>query len=123
PLTATITSEKPTARLLGTGTTICVDVHELGTTEIPPNVTALLPCVAPKFVPLIVTGPPTGLTGPTDGDILVIVGAVCPRVRISENSSSNMILGIMLVRAFIFFVVSFGTPNLCCGKDFNLKFA
>ena len=36
------------------------------------SVTVLLPCVVPKFVPVIVTGMPTG---PDVGEIALIVGA------------------------------------------------
>ena len=46
----------------------------------PANVTVLPVAVLPKFVPLMVTEPPTGLIGPTIGERLVIVG-VCARTE------------------------------------------
>ncbi len=45
----------------------------VGVAAVPLNVTVLLPCVAPKLVPVIVTAVPTG---PLVGDRLVRVGAV-----------------------------------------------
>ncbi len=77
PFTVTITSTKPGAKLLGTGATIFVSLQRLGIDAVPPKVTVLLPWVDPKPVPLIVTDPPTGLTGPTVGDMLVMLGADC----------------------------------------------
>jgi len=78
PLTVTTTSTKPGARELGTGATIFVSLHELGVEATLPKVTVLLlPCVAPKPDPLMVTDPPTGLTGPTEGEMLVILGTDC----------------------------------------------
>ena len=44
----------------------------VGVAAVPLNVTVLVPCVAPKFVPVIVTDVPTG---PLVGDRLVSVGA------------------------------------------------
>ncbi len=45
----------------------------VGVAVVPLNVTVLVPCVAPKFAPVIVTEVPTG---PLAGVRLVIVGAV-----------------------------------------------
>src|SRR4051812_15211179 len=47
--------------------------HEVGAAVVPLNVTVLVPCDAPKFVPAIVTAVPTG---PLLGNRLVNVGAV-----------------------------------------------
>ena len=44
----------------------------VGVAVVPLNVTVLVPCVAPKFVPVIVTDVPTG---PLVGDRLVMLGA------------------------------------------------
>ena len=71
----TTTSTMPTAKLDGTGTTTDVSLQELGVAATPPKVTA--PGEAPKPEPLIVTGLPTGLTGPKDGDRLLMLGADC----------------------------------------------
>ena len=56
---------------VGTGTLIEVFVHELGVPGVPLNVTVLVPCVAPKLVPLIVTDTPTA---PEVGVKLVMLG-------------------------------------------------
>src|SRR5258708_17625875 len=54
PLTVTTTSSKPEPRLAGTGTPeIRVAVHDVGLTVTPPTVTALLPWVLPKLVPVM----------------------------------------------------------------------
>ena len=59
-------------RAAGTGTTMLVADQVVGVALVPLNVTVLVPLVAPKFVPVIVT---TVATGPLVGDRLVSVGA------------------------------------------------
>jgi len=55
----TVTTTFPVVAPLGTGTTILVALQLVGVAEIPLNVTVLVPCDVPKFVPVIVTGVPT----------------------------------------------------------------
>src|SRR5258708_9264571 len=74
PLTIMTTSTTPGEREPGTGVIIFVSVHELGALMTPPTETVLAPCALPKPLPVIVNGAPTGLTGPTVGDIRVITG-------------------------------------------------
>src|SRR6202040_2935163 len=50
--------------------------------DVPLNFTVLVPCVVPKFVPVIVTGAPTA---PVVGDKLVIIGA-------ATNGNEELIL-------------------------------
>ena len=50
----------------------------------PLNVTALVPCEAPKFVPVIVIEVPAG---PEVGDTLVICGAPLPPVPAGLNAA------------------------------------
>jgi hypothetical protein len=57
PLTVTTTS--PVTAPAGTGATILVPLQLVAAACIPPNETVLVPCVAPKFAPAIVTGVPT----------------------------------------------------------------
>ena len=77
PLTATTTLKLPEPRLLGTGTPeIFVAVHDAGVTVTPPKLTVLLPCELPKLVPLMVIVEPTGVGGPTVGEMLLMLGAV-----------------------------------------------
>jgi hypothetical protein len=101
PPTFTMTSANPAERLDGTGTTTFVLLHEPGEAVTPPKVTKLVPCVAPNPVPLIVTGLPTGATGPTVGERLVMCGwlkqklALNVRTRKAPRSDAQM--------AFIFF--------------------
>ena len=46
--------------MLGTGATICVLLQLVGVATVEPNFNTLLPCVAPKFVPVKVTTVPGG---------------------------------------------------------------
>src|SRR5271157_2561656 len=55
----TVTMTLPVVAPLGTGTVILVPLQLVGVPEVPLNVTVLVPCVAPKFVPVIVTEVPT----------------------------------------------------------------
>ena len=56
----TVTTTFPVVAPLGTGTTMLVALQLVGVAAVPLNVTVLVPCVAPKFVPAIVTEVPTG---------------------------------------------------------------
>ena len=68
----TVTTTLPVIAPLGTGTTMLVALQLVAVpVEIPLNVTVLVPCVAPKFVPVIVTGAPTT---PEEGARLVMLG-------------------------------------------------
>jgi hypothetical protein len=56
------------------GTVVTIEVAlQLGAAVVPLNTTVLVPCVAPKFVPVIVTDAPTA---PAVGDKFVMLGAV-----------------------------------------------
>jgi len=68
----TVTTTLPVVAPAGTGTTMLDADHEVGVAAVPLNVTVLLPLLAPKPLPLIVTAV---ATGPLDGDRLVMVGA------------------------------------------------
>ena len=63
----------PVVAPLGTGTTMLVALQLVGVAAVPLNVTVLVPCDAPKFVPVIVTEVPTG---PEVGLRLVMLGGV-----------------------------------------------
>jgi hypothetical protein len=67
----TVTTTFPENAPSGTGTTIEVALQLPGMAVVPLNVTALVPCVVPKFVPVIVTEAPTA---PDAGDRFVMVG-------------------------------------------------
>jgi hypothetical protein len=73
PPTAIVT--QPVVAPLGTGTTMLVLLQLDGVAAIPLNVTVLLPCVATKFEPLIVTivpiGPELGERTPINGCTVV----------------------------------------------------
>jgi len=55
----TVTTTLPVVAPLGTGATMLVAFQLVGPAAIPLNVTVLVPCVAPKFAPVIVTDVPT----------------------------------------------------------------
>jgi len=72
---ATVTTTFPVVAPAGTGATMLVLLQLVGVAGVPLNVTVLVPCVPPKFVPVIVTNAPTG---PEVGERLAIVGAILP---------------------------------------------
>src|SRR5207249_6754376 len=55
----TVTTTFPVVAPVGTGTTMLVALQLVGVAAVPLNVTVLVPCVAPKFAPVIVTDAPT----------------------------------------------------------------
>ena len=69
---ATVTTTGPVVAPAGTGATMLVLLQLLGVAVVPLNVTVLVPWVAPKFDPLMVTDVPIG---PEVGERLVILGA------------------------------------------------
>ena len=56
----TVTTMLPVVAPLGTGTTMLVALQLVGVAAVPLKVTALLPCVESKFVPVMVMEVPTG---------------------------------------------------------------
>src|SRR5580765_906009 len=68
----TVTTTLPVVAPAGTGATMLVADQLVGVAVVPLKRTVLVPCVAPKFVPVIVTDVPTG---PVVGDKLVMLGA------------------------------------------------
>jgi hypothetical protein len=60
PPDTTSTRSFPIGAAVGTGTEILVALQLVGVPAIPLNLTLLVPCEAPKFVPVIVTGVPAG---------------------------------------------------------------
>src|SRR6266581_4434773 len=56
----TVTTTLPVVAAAGTGTTMLVADQLVGVAVVPLNVTVLVPCVAPKLVPVIVTDVATG---------------------------------------------------------------
>ena len=70
----TVTTTFPVLAPVGTGATTLVALQIVGVAIVPLNVTVLVPWVAPKFVPAIVTELPTG---PNIGLILAMAGAAC----------------------------------------------
>src|SRR5690348_15957292 len=56
----TVTNTLPVVAAAGTGTVMLPAAQLVGVAAAPPKVTVLVPCVAPKFEPVIVTGVPTG---------------------------------------------------------------
>ena len=67
----TVTTTFPVVAPLGTGATMLVALQLEGVAAVPLKVTVLVPRVAPKFAPAMVTGVPTG---PDVGFKLVMLG-------------------------------------------------
>jgi hypothetical protein len=80
PLTVTMTL--PVKAPTGTGTTMLVADQLVGVALTPLNVTVLVPCVAPKLVPVMVTDVPTG---PIAGERLVRAGGAGASKKISAE--------------------------------------
>src|SRR5438128_864201 len=70
-LPPTVTTTVPLVAPLGTGTAILVLLQLVGVAVVPLNLTVLLPCVPPKFDPLMVT---ELAIAPEVGDKLLIAG-------------------------------------------------
>jgi len=67
----TVTTTLPVVAPAGTGTVMLLADHAVGVAAAPLNVTVLVPWLAPKLLPAIVTAV---ATGPVDGERLVSVG-------------------------------------------------
>jgi hypothetical protein len=76
----TVTMTFPVVAPAGTGVTMLVALQLVGVAVIPLNLTVLAPCVAPKFVPVIVTEAPNA---PVVGFRLVIVGGGIVTVKLT----------------------------------------
>jgi hypothetical protein len=76
----TVTTTFPVVAPAGTGTTMLVVLQLVGTAPTPLNATVLVPCIAPKFAPVIVTDAPTS---PDAGFRLVILGAGTVTVKLT----------------------------------------
>jgi len=68
----TVTTTFPVAAPAGTAATMLPALQLVGVAAVPLNLTVLVPCVAPKFAPAIVTAVPTS---PDAGFRLVMLGA------------------------------------------------
>jgi hypothetical protein len=80
----TVTTTFPVVAPVGTDVTMLVALQLVVVAVVPLNVTVLVPCVDPKFVPVIVTAVPTG---PEVGDRLVILGVVPPPLAAALNAA------------------------------------
>jgi hypothetical protein len=85
----TITSAKPGKSAPGTGATIFVSDQEAGVVEMPPIVTVLPLADAPNPLPLIVREEPTGLTGPTVGEMLLILGDAHAEIALKNTTKKT----------------------------------
>jgi hypothetical protein len=81
----TVATTFPVVAPMGTGATMLVVLQLLGVAAIPLNATVLVPCVPPKFVPVIVTEVPTI---PDVGLRFVRVGADAVTVKVTPLLAS-----------------------------------
>jgi hypothetical protein len=77
----TVTTTLPLVAPEGTVATIDVGLQPVAVAATPLNFTVLVPCVASKFVPVIVTDAPSGAEL---GDKLVMLGPVPGTVKLTE---------------------------------------
>src|SRR5260221_7295728 len=68
----TVTTTGPVVALVGTAATTLVALQLVGVASVPLNFSVLVPCVAPKFTPVIVTTVPTD---PSVGFNPIMLGA------------------------------------------------
>jgi hypothetical protein len=93
----TVTTTLPVTAPAGTGATILAPLQLVAAACIPPNVTVLVPCVAPKLAPEIVTsvpttpelGPKLTMVGDVTVDPTVTAHDIRPVVRATVNNSST----------------------------------
>src|SRR5258708_31323972 len=81
----TATTTLPVVAPIGTGTAMLVALQLVGVAVVPLNVTVLVPCDTPKFVPVMVTDVPTT---PEVGFRFVIVGPEVPPPLAALNAAS-----------------------------------
>src|SRR6266446_2195606 len=75
----TVTTTLPVVAPLGTAAVMLAALQLVAVAVVPLNFTALVPCVAPKFAPAIVTDAPTN---PEAGFKLVMLGAGTATVKL-----------------------------------------
>ena len=94
----TVTTTLPEVALAGTGTTILVALQLVGDAAIPLNVTVLVPWVAPKLDPEMLTEVPTGpdvglrfeIPGPAAPPPLAVLKAANAAPQMSEAASDAL---------------------------------
>jgi len=91
----TVTTTLPVTAPAGTGATMLVPFQLVGVACTPPKVTALVPCVAPKFAPLIVTAVPTA---PEPGVTVAMLGVT---VGLTWGSTAAGAVNAQDVRAIV----------------------
>src|SRR5207245_7991329 len=77
----TVTTTLPVVAPAGTGATMLVALQLVGIAVTPLNATVLVPCVAPKFAPAIVTEAPTN---PDVGFKLVMLGPAAATLTLTD---------------------------------------
>src|ERR1035441_2472029 len=80
---ATVTTTLPVVAPAGTGATMAVALQLVGVAAVPLKVTVLVPWLAPRFAPAIVTNLPTA---PAAGVRLVMLGGTPPPPSIPRHS-------------------------------------
>jgi hypothetical protein len=91
----TVTTTLPVVAPVGTGTTMPLAVQLVGVPGIPLKRTLLVPCVAPKFPPLIVTAVPAV---PDIGDKFVMAGTEVPE-RSTTTSADRLLCWALVLYA------------------------
>jgi hypothetical protein len=111
PPTVTTTDALPKLKPLGTVTTMLVALQVLTAALVLPNFTVLLPCVAPKLLPVIVTAVPTG---PEVGDRLPMLGptvTVTATLWPAAEKFALVVLAVMFAEPALFPAVILKPPG------------
>src|SRR5438128_114269 len=92
PTPPSVTLTGPLIAAVGTVATICASLQLFTVALVPLKVMVLVPCVAPKLLPLICTWVPTG---PESGVRLIIVGfaarRVIGRIKLTARKMPNIV--------------------------------
>src|SRR5467141_1656505 len=89
----TVTTTLPVVAPLGTAAVMLAALQLVAVAVVPLNFTALVPCVAPKFAPAIVTDAPTN---PEAGFKLVLLGTVRAGFTVSVAAALVTVPAVLL---------------------------
>src|SRR3954462_4038536 len=81
----TVTTTMPVVALAGTGTVMLVSDQLVGVALVPLNVTVLVPCIGPKFAPVIVTGVPAAAEVGVRLEMLGAADTACAMISTAEK--------------------------------------
>jgi len=114
----TVTTTFPVVAPAGTGATMLVALQLVGVAVVPLNLTVLVPCVAPKFAPVIVTDAPTNpeaglkpvILGP--GTVMVTLAEAVFVVSACETAETLKVAGVGTAAGAVYSPLVVTVPNV-----------